>query len=305
MTPMTEHERIAPGDRVGFVGLGRMGRPMAGLLARAGYRVTGYDVSASARHSWASQAPGTAAGELLAVAGGAAAVVLMLPDSAAVSDVLTSGGLLAALPAGAMVIDMSSSQPQATRRLAAAAAERGVVLVDAPVSGGVTGAQQGTLTIMAGGAAAHVDRARGLLEVLGSRVVHVGDVGAGHAVKAINNLVAATNLLALAEAMLAAAEFGLDVPTVLATINTSTGQSWSSANNWPNFMLTGSFGSGFALRLMLKDVQTALGILDEAGTPARLSALAAQVWAEAAAALPPDADHTEIARWLAPRQFPG
>jgi 3-hydroxyisobutyrate dehydrogenase len=295
---------IAPGATVGFVGLGRMGSPMAGRLAGAGYRVLGYDVSEQAALAWARQVPGgTAAGDLGAVAAGAA-IVLMLPDSAVVTDVLVRHGLLASLPAGTVVIDMSSSVPQVTRELASQAAAAGAALVDAPVSGGVRGAEQGSLTIMVGGATADVERVRGLLDVMGKRVMHVGDVGAGHAVKALNNLMSATHLLATSEAMAAAAEFGLDIPTVLDAVNTSSGRSGSTENKWPNFIVPRTFDSGFDLRLMLKDMRIALGLAESAHTPARLSGAAVQLWAEAAEALPADADHTEIARWLDPTLVP-
>ena len=289
---MTE---IEPGAAVGFVGLGRMGTPMATRLAEAGYRVQGYDVSEQAVRSWAERAEGACpAASLDATAAGAAAVILMLPDSAVVRSVLD--GLV--LAPGTVVVDMSSSEPLVTRELAAGIARGGATLVDAPVSGGVAGAVSGALTIMAGGAPADVRRVRPLLDVLGARVVHCGDVGAGHAVKALNNLLSATHLLATSEAMTAAAEFGLDVPTVLAAINTSSGRSGSTENKWPNFIVPRTFDSGFSLRLMLKDMRIALGLAEAAGTPAALSAAAVSLWAEAAQALPADADHTEIARWL-------
>ena len=289
---MTE---IEPGAAVGFVGLGRMGTPMATRLAEAGYRVQGYDVSEQAVRSWAERAEGACpAASLDATAAGAAAVILMLPDSAVVRSVLD--GLV--LAPGTVVVDMSSSEPLVTRELAAGIARGGATLVDAPVSGGVAGAVSGALTIMVGGAPADVRRVRPLLDVLGARVVHCGDVGAGHAVKALNNLLSATHLLATSEAMTAAAEFGLDVPTVLAAINTSSGRSGSTENKWPNFIVPRTFDSGFSLRLMLKDMRIALGLAEAAGTPAALSAAAVSLWAEAAQALPADADHTEIARWL-------
>jgi 3-hydroxyisobutyrate dehydrogenase len=292
---------IQPGAVVGFVGLGRMGTPMATRLARAGYRVRGYDVSEQAVRSWAERAEraeraegACPAASLDAAAAGAAAVILMLPGSAAVRSVLA--GLV--LVPGTLVVDMSSSEPLVTRELAAEIGRGGATLVDAPVSGGVAGAVNGTLTIMAGGAQADIDRVRPLLDVLGARVVHCGDVGAGHAVKALNNLLSATHLLATSEAMAAAAGFGLDVPTVLAAINTSSGRSGSSETKWPNFVLPRTFDSGFSLHLMLKDMRIALGLAEAAGTPATLSAAATSLWAEAAQALPADADHTEIARWL-------
>jgi len=289
---MTE---IQPGEVVGFIGLGKMGTPMATRLAGAGYRVQGYDVSEQAVRSWAERAEGARpAASLDAAAAEAAAVILMLPDSAVVRGVLD--GLV--LAPGTVIVDMSSSEPLVTRELAAEIARAGATLVDAPVSGGVTGAVSGRLTIMAGGAPADIERVRPLLDVLGARVVHCGDVGAGHAVKALNNLLSATHLLATSEAMTAAAAFGLDVPTVLAAINTSSGRSGSTENKWPNFIVPRTFDSGFSLRLMVKDVRIALGLAEASGTPAALSAAAAGLWAEAAQALPAGADHTEIARWL-------
>jgi 3-hydroxyisobutyrate dehydrogenase len=294
---------ITPGAVVGFIGLGRMGSPMAARLAEAGYLVRGYDISASARAALAAGAPAaTAEVSPGAAASGAAAVVLMLPDSAVVRSVLAE--LLGKMARGAVVVDMSSSEPAVTRELAAQARRHGVTLVDAPVSGGVAGAVHGSLTIMAGGAAGDVQRVRGLLDVLGARVMHVGDVGAGHAVKALNNLLSATHLLATSEAMAAAASFGLDVPTVLRAINSSSGRSGSTEKKWPDFIVPGTFDSGFSLRLMLKDMRIALGLAGEAGTPARLAAAATELWSAAAGELPADADHTEIARWLDPDRFP-
>ncbi len=288
---------IWSGAAVGFVGLGKMGAPMATRLAEAGYQVQGYDVSEDAARSWAERSGvASPAATLAASAAGAAAIILMLPDSAVVRRVLAA--LLPGIAPGTVIVDMSSSEPLVTRELAAEAGRHGATLVDAPVSGGVAGAVSGRLTIMAGGAPGDVQRVRGLLDVLGARVVHVGGVGAGHAVKALNNLLSATHLLATSEAMAAAAEFGLDVPTVLGAINTSSGRSGSTENKWPNFIVPRTFDSGFSLRLMLKDMRIALGLAEAAGTPARLSAAATGLWADAAEALPADADHTEIARWL-------
>jgi 3-hydroxyisobutyrate dehydrogenase len=286
---------IRAGATVGFVGLGRMGIPMATRLAQAGYRVQGYDVSEQAVRSWAERAEGACpAASIDAAASGTAAVILMLPGSAVVRSVLA--GLV--VDPGTVVVDMSSSEPLVTRELATEIGRGGVTLVDAPVSGGVAGAVSGTLTIMAGGAPADIDHIRPLLDVLGARVVHCGEVGAGHAVKALNNLLSATHLLATSEAMAAAAGFGLDVPTVLAAINTSSGRSGSTESKWPNFIVPRTFDSGFSLHLMVKDMRIALGLAEAAGTPAALSAAATSLWAEAAQALPAEADHTEIARWL-------
>jgi len=200
------------------------------------------------------------------------------------------------------VVDMSSSEPGRTRARARVAADRGVTLVDAPVSGGVAGARNGSLTIMVGGPASVLDRLRPVLEVLGSRVMHAGDiVGAGHAVKALNNLMSAAHLLASSEALLAGRQFGLDPEVMLSIVNSSSGRSGSTQLKWPKYILPETYDSDFGLRLMLKDMRIALQLAQEAGVPAPLGQAAAAAWAAAAEDLPPAADHTEIARWLAAR----
>lgn len=279
---------------VGFVGLGNMGLPMAERLAAAGYAVRGYDIDVAARERF----PG-AVGSLAEVgAADAAAVILMLPDSAVVRTVLVDDGLLASMTPGTVLIDMSSSKPTRTRELAALARRHGVPMVDAPVSGGVRGAVAGSLMIMVGGEPAPVAAVRETLEVLGKKVLHVGPVGAGHALKALNNLLSATHLLVSSEAMLIGQEFGLDPEVMLEAINGASGSSASTVNKWPRFMLGREFDSGFTLRLMLKDMRIAAGLAKATGCPSRLGAAAVELWAEAAERLPPDADHTEIVRWL-------
>ena len=294
-------EQIAPGAEVGFIGLGKMGFPMSRRLADAGYTVRGYDASEAGLKAWAAATGSGAvvAGSPAEAVAGAAAVILMLPDSSVVTSVLAD--VLPAMSRGAVVVDMSSSVPQSTRSLAAEASERGIAFVDAPVSGGVSGAETGRLTIMAGGDALDVRRVRPLLDVLGTKIAHVGDAGAGHAVKALNNLLSATHLLATSEAMAAAAAFGLDLRTVLELISTSSGRSGSTENKWPNFILPETFDSGFSMRLMVKDMRIALGLAESAGTESRLSSAAVDLWARAAEALPGDPDHTEIARWTGDR----
>jgi 3-hydroxyisobutyrate dehydrogenase len=278
-------------DAVGFVGLGNMGLPMVSRLAEAGYAVRGYDASAAARERF----PG-AVGTLADAAQGT--VVLMLPDSAVVRRVLVDEGLLAALAPGSTVIDMSSSEPTETRALAAQAHARGLELLDAPVSGGVAGAKAGTLTIMAGGPADAVEACRPLLEAMGGKVMHVGPVAAGHALKALNNLLSATSLLISSEALLAGQRFGLDPQVMVETLNESTGRSWSTQTKLPKFVLPREWTSGFPMRLMVKDLHIALGLADATGAPAALGRACAELWERARADLGEDADHTEIARWL-------
>jgi 3-hydroxyisobutyrate dehydrogenase len=284
---------LGPGAVIGFIGLGNMGLPMAGRLTAAGYAVRGYDIDQAARERF----PG-AVDSLAEAAAAAAAVILMLPDSAVVRSVLLDDGLLAGLTPGTVLVDMSSSEPVRTRELAALAERHGVPMVDAPVSGGVRGAVAGSLMIMAGGPAAAVAAVRGALEVLGKKVLHVGPVGAGHALKALNNLLSATHLLVSSEAMLVGQEFGLDPEVMLEAINGASGSSASTVTKWPRFMLGRGFDSGFTLRLMLKDMRIAMGLAGATGCPVRLGAAATELWAEAADRLPADADHTEILRWL-------
>jgi 3-hydroxyisobutyrate dehydrogenase len=299
---LTEPHRgaLAAPAYLGFVGLGRMGIPMAGHLTAAGYRVSGHDVSEEARLRLAREAPGAAIpGSLEEVARGADAVILMLPDSAVIAKVTGEQGLLAAMPAGSLLIDMSSAEPAATEALAREAAGRDIAVVGAPVSGGVIGAAQATLTIMVGGARPAVERAWPVLEVIGGRVLHVGEMpGAGHALKALNNLLSAINLLAASEAMVAGQRFGLDPAVMLEAINTSSGRSGSTQDKWPNRILPGTFDTGFTASLMVKDMLIGLGVERDFGAGSRLAEVSVDMWRRAASWLPAGADHTEIARWL-------
>lgn len=285
--------------RVAFIGLGNMGSRMARRLVENGHRVRGFDVSEAALAEFARNG-GEAAASATEAVGGASVTILMLPDSAAVESVVTDPAVLAALAPGAVVVDMSSSEPERTRALAGVLGERNVALVDAPVSGGVARAASGELTVMAGGEEADVARVQPLLDLLG-RTYRAGPVGAGHAVKALNNLMSATHLLVTSEAMLAGMQFGLAPDVMLAIFNASSGRSGSTENKWPNFIVPETYNSGFSLRLMLKDLRIAVKLAEWMGSPRELSERTVELWAEASQARPPDADHTDIARWLRER----
>jgi len=291
-------DALGRGATIAFFGLGRMGTPMTGRLLAAGYDVRGFDVDPSARERFAAASGRTPPASPAAAVEGAAALVLMLPDSAAVRQALDREGVLDALPAQGLVVDMGSSDPMQTRELASEIEQLGLALVDAPVSGGVAGAEAGTLTIMVGGDAGHVDRCRPLLDELGGNILHVGPTGAGHALKALNNLLSATHLLASVEVLRVGRRFGLEPETMVAAINTSTGRSWSTEHKLPRFVIPGRFEAGFAMRLMNKDVQIALELAHATDTAVPLGNAAGALWAQAAAALAADADHTEIARWV-------
>jgi len=288
-------ERLAKPE-IAFVGLGHMGGPMARRLLAAGYEVCGYDLSAQAR-SALGQSGGYVAVSAAEAIRGRDIAILMLPDSRVVSEVLKDPAVRAALTPGATVVDMSSSEPAATRSLAGRLGEHGVALVDAPVSGGVRRAESGELAVMVGGAPDEVARVQEVLRVFG-HTYHAGPVGAGHAVKALNNLMSATHLLVTSEAILAGQRFGLDTDVMLAIFNASSGRSWSTENKWPNFIAPQTFDSGFALQLMVKDMRIATTLAEQVGAPSRLGDCAVKVWAKAADELPSDADHTQIASWL-------
>ncbi|MBO0731529.1 MAG: NAD(P)-dependent oxidoreductase, partial [Acidimicrobiaceae bacterium] len=224
-------------------------------------------------------------------------------DSSVVEAVLVSPDVALALRPGSVVVDMSSSEPDRTRTLARRLQDASVALVDAPVSGGVARARTGELAVMVGGDEATIARVEPVLRHFG-RVLRAGPVGAGHAVKALNNLMSATHLLVSSEAIIAGRAFGLDPEVILDIVNASSGRSGSTEIKWPNFILNGTFNSGFSLRLMLKDMRIAAGLAEKLGAPDPLSRRAVEIWADAAEALPETADHTEIARWLEQHRSP-
>ncbi len=284
-----------------FVGLGQMGIPMAGHLSHAGLAVTGYDLSPAAREGAAGTGLSVAE-DAATAATGTDAVITMLPTGAIVREALLgAGGILSAPDGPGLVIDMSSSAPGDTVSLGEDLAARGVALVDAPVSGGRKKAVEGTLTIMVGGDAAAADRARPLFEAMGGRIFACGPLGAGHAMKALNNYVSGAGAVAAMEAVLIGRDFGLDPGTMVDILNVSTGRNNTTEAKMKQFVLSRSWGSGFGLGLMAKDIGIAAELAEERGVPARLLPRTAELWARAAEALEDGADHTEIFRYLEAR----
>jgi 3-hydroxyisobutyrate dehydrogenase len=270
---------------VAFIGLGRMGQPMAANLAREGFAVRSYDLNGSGSCRSAREATE-----------GAQVLITMLPDGDAVREAVLEA--LPALALGAIVVDMSSSDPAATRALGTALAARGIALIDAPVSGAAEKARDGTLAIMAGGDAYALGRVRPLLEAMGKQIFHVGPLGAGHAVKALNNYLGAAGTLAGFEALLIARALGLDPKPMLEAINASTGRNSTTERKIPQQVLTGAFASGFKLALMAKDVGIAARLARDLGVETPYLNHTLKLWREAAQKLPADADHTEIYRYL-------
>ena len=289
-------------ETIGFIGLGTMGRPMAANLACSGFEVIGCDADPDAAEAFAEATGCRIAPTLADLAEAATAVVTMLPTGAIVRQVLleAEGGVLArGLGPGGLVIDMSSSEPVGTRALGAALAEHGPSLIDAPVSGGVGKARDGTLAIMIGAdAEAAAQRAEPVLRAMGDRLFRAGPLGAGHAAKALNNYIAAAAFTAASEALIVGDAFGLERETLLTIVNNSTGRNFNTELPMTQHVLTRTFATGFKLGLMAKDVAIAADLADSVGAEAPLSRYIEARWAEANAALGPDADFTRaIEHW--------
>jgi 3-hydroxyisobutyrate dehydrogenase len=283
---------MTPLHRIGFVGLGNMGAPMARNLARAGFDVRVRDADPGRQAGLASELGADAE-----AFDGLEAVITMLPTGADVRDVLLQGEVAEGLAAGTVVVDMSSSAPVGTRELGAALGARGVTLVDAPVSGGVAKAEAGTLAILVGGDdEGAIDRVRPALDALGERVLRTGGLGSGHAAKALNNFVAAASFAATSEALIVGARFGLRPEDVLAALNASTGRSFNTEITMEPHVLRRRFGVGFAMRLMVKDIGLARDLVDATGSVAPMCRLTEEIWSEALAAEGPDADFTAAIR---------
>jgi 3-hydroxyisobutyrate dehydrogenase len=272
-------------ERIAFIGLGTMGGPMSAHLARAGYSLQTHDRAGHGSHASVRQA-----------VHGVDVLITMLPDGNVVREVVLEA--LPSLKAGGLVIDMSSADPAGSRALGRALAAHGIAMVDAPVSGAIAKAKDATLAIMVGGAPADVERARPILQKMGTDIFHCGALGAGHAVKALNNYLGAAGTLAGFEVLLVARAFGLDPKPMLEAINASTGRNSTTERKIPQQILTGAFASGFKLALMAKDVGIAAGLARDLGLRTPYLRETLRLWRDAQRSLPPQADHTEIYRFL-------
>jgi 3-hydroxyisobutyrate dehydrogenase len=280
--------------RVGFIGLGNMGRPMAGHLADAGFALTVSDAAPGVTEAFTAEHPTAIAAAGPQSFATAQALILMLPTSAIVEDVLERAGLADALPPGCLVIDMSSSEPLRTRALAARLQARGLSMLDAPVSGGVRGARAARLSVLAGGSEADLAQATPLLTAMAKTVIRVGDIGSGHAAKALNNLVSAATMSITVEALVIAEAFGITAGTMTEVLNSSSGRSNTSENKLAQFMTSGSFDSGFSLQLMAKDVGLAIGLARALDRPVEVADQVAGQWRRIAAEVTPATDHTQL-----------
>lgn len=289
-------------SKLGMIGLGKMGYPMAHLLHRAGYALTIFDLDRAQTTRFVAEHRGVSQATTLEEFATVQAVITMLPDSDVVDAVVLGqadrSGLIDILLPEAALIDMSSSQPLRSQSLAQALAQREIHFLDAPVSGGVARAVDGSLAIMVGGEASQFERYYDLLSCLGKVITHVGAAGAGHAMKALNNYVSAAGLVAAVEALLVGQQFGLDPAIMTDVLNSSTGKNNTTENKVKQYMLSGAFNSGFSLQLMTKDLETAMKLGEMLDGKMELGEEVLRLWSEAAGALDQSADHTEMYRYL-------
>ncbi|MBO9685410.1 MAG: 3-hydroxyisobutyrate dehydrogenase [Mitsuaria chitosanitabida] len=273
------------GARVAFIGLGHMGGPMAANLAKHGYAVSAFDLSADALQK-AREAGVAVAPSALAAVEGASVVISMLPASRHVEGLyLGDGALMAAIPAGALVIDCSTIAPASAQRVAKAAADRGLAMLDAPVSGGVAGAAAGTLTFIVGGDAAALERARPVLQAMGKNIFHMGASGAGQVAKLCNNMALGVIMAVTGEALALGVAHGLDPQALSAMMAVSTGRSWATevCNPWPGVKpeapASRGYSGGFGNDLMLKDLGLAVEAALGTGAAVPLGELARNLYA--------------------------
>ena len=282
--------------RIAFAGIGNMGWPMAANLVKAGFEVTVCDVVPGRAASFATETGAKAATTPAEAASGADCVVMIVPTSKQVGEAVEA--MLPSLKPGMLVIDMTSGQPGRTREIAAMLEGHGVPMIDCPVSGGVPRAKSGQLAIMVGGPDAEIDRAEPVLKAMGTSVYRCGDIGAGQAMKALNNLVSAGGYLIGIEALLIGQRFGLDPTTMVDVLNASSGMNNSTQKKFKEYVLSRRFDAGFGLDLMVKDLSIALEVGRETTTPAPFSALCREMWLAAATTLGPGVDHTAVAKML-------
>ncbi len=284
--------------KAAFLGLGAIGQPMAARLATKA-QLAVWNRTRSRADAFARDHGARPAATPRQAAEGAEVVVTCLPTSAEVEQLLDGPeGLEAGLATGALMLDCTSGDPATSRRIQSRLAKRGIAFADCPVSGGTSGAEAGTLTVMVGGDEATFARARPVLEAFGRRIEHMGPVGAGHAMKAVNNALLAVNLEVFGEGFAALVKAGVPARKAVEVLNASSGRSFVSEALVPDRVLTGRWPQTFRLALLEKDVRIALGLLDETGVRGPVLHLVGELFREARATLGENADHVEVVRLI-------
>ena len=264
--------------KVGFIGLGAMGRPMAKNVRKAGFDLVVCDVNQEAVNEMV--ALGALAKDTAAdVAAASDIICTSLPNSTILKNVVMGqDGLFNSIKPGALVIDLSSVEPAVARELSTSLKTKGAALIDAPVSGGVSGAIAGTLTIMVGASEEELAQAIPVLEAIGKNISHVGQVGSGQAMKLVNNLLLGINMAAVAEALTLGVKLGLEPQTMLDIIGQSSGRSYALEAKAPNFIFKGNFVPGFAVDLQYKDLELAVSTAKSLAQPLPMGNSAQQLF---------------------------
>jgi len=289
-------QHIQESSIVHFIGVGAMGGPMAQRLLEGGHAVRVFDSNPERVSAFSAQHGRETELTVDQLGVDADYVVMILPNSHVVEEVLFGGnGLASRLKKKAMVVDMTSGQPEMTLSMGARLEDLGIAFIDAPVSGAVPRAQNGTLTIMTGGDAVWIEQAEPLLSLMG-KVTRTGALGSGHAMKALNNLVSCAGYLIGIEALIIGSKFGLDPEVMVDVLNSSTGMNNSTQKKFKQYVLSRKFNSGFPLHMMVKDIAIAMGLARNLGVPAPFGHLCLDLWSGAKGVLGPNVDHTEVAR---------
>jgi len=287
-------------ERIGFIGLGVMGAPMAGHLLNAGFSVVTYDSDDTAQRAFCDeQTNAQRATSAAEVAARADVIFTMLPDGKQVQNVVfAESGLLSQLQQGSVLVDTSSSEPDLTRDTAARLQESNISMIDAATSGARWGAESAELVFMAGGDKQVLQRVQPLLDLMGKQTFHLGPCGAGHAMKSINNLITASTFLATAEGLALGTKLGLDPEAMTDVINQCTAMSWISQTHIKQRVLSRSFDDPFKLALMSKDMRVALDQAKAEQLSLPLSEQSHQQYRQAESAADTQASVSELVRWV-------
>ncbi len=285
---------------VGFIGIGVMGSPMAGHLAKAGYALAVHDIDRSKAEALAAEHPGIVVADTPRAIGEFADIVItMLPSGSCVREVvLGSSGVIPGLQDGGLLLDTSSSEPWITIETAKVLAKEGIDMVDAPVSGAQVGARSAQLVFMVGGAENSVARVAPLLEVMGKKMFHLDPTGSGHAMKCINNLITAATFMATTEGLVIGKQFGLNPAVMIDVLNMSTGMSWICQTQFKQRIFNRAFDDPFRLELMVKDIGIAMGLANSKGLPAPISALTHDLWLAAERHSEKGCSLSDMVRWV-------
>ena len=285
---------------IGFIGLGVMGKPMAGNLAKAGYRITVYDIKTVLAERLSHEFETVHAAESPKQAAALSEIVItMLPDGRHVQDVIQGkDGLIEGYRPGSLHLDTSSAEPWLTLESSGILQEHGVAMVDAPVSGAEPGAVKAELVFMVGGDKKNVSRVAPLLQAMGKQQFHLGLTGSGHTMKCINNLITAMCFMATTEGLVIGKRLGLDPGAMTDVLNVSTGMSWNSIHHFKQRIFNRKFDDRFKLGLMIKDIGIAMKLAGDRGLSLPIADLTQRLWTFAGEASGKDSSISEMVRWV-------